>query len=265
MKNHRHTSACQPERRLFALWQLCIVHRTMVFLANEKSIFEFFTQPKFSLSSEPPNYPSSIFTSQIGSQSQEISITSQTLQKGTWAYLRVSQTLQKAREPTCGYRELRPQLGYILPPQNPFSIILTTLSHQMDNLFDQLAGGITGDVAENMEDNGGLSVSLLSTYKNVRVALTTAVGFAVWNRGRDVRDRCSRCLGMLLIWSLLSYKPFLCLNFEPFPCRAITAEVAETATLEEEEVLEEEVFKETKSWFPSSLVVVKIHRFFIKI
>jgi len=34
---------------------------------------------------------------------------------------------------------------------------VTTLSHQMDNLFDQLAGGITGDVAENMEDNGGLS------------------------------------------------------------------------------------------------------------
>jgi len=27
---------------------------TMVFLANEKSIFEFFTQPKFSLSSELP-------------------------------------------------------------------------------------------------------------------------------------------------------------------------------------------------------------------
>jgi len=26
----------------------------MVFLANIKSIFEFFTQPKFSLSSEPP-------------------------------------------------------------------------------------------------------------------------------------------------------------------------------------------------------------------
>jgi len=29
----------------------------MVFLANEKSIFEFFTQPKFSLSSEPPYAP----------------------------------------------------------------------------------------------------------------------------------------------------------------------------------------------------------------
>jgi len=28
----------------------------MVFLANEKSIFEFFTQPKFSLSSEPPYF-----------------------------------------------------------------------------------------------------------------------------------------------------------------------------------------------------------------
>jgi len=27
----------------------------MVFQANEKSIFEFFTQPKFSLSSEPPD------------------------------------------------------------------------------------------------------------------------------------------------------------------------------------------------------------------
>jgi len=26
----------------------------VLFLANEKSIFEFFTQPKFSLSSEPP-------------------------------------------------------------------------------------------------------------------------------------------------------------------------------------------------------------------
>jgi len=30
----------------------CIVHT--VFLANEKSVLEFFTQPKFSLSSEPP-------------------------------------------------------------------------------------------------------------------------------------------------------------------------------------------------------------------
>jgi len=32
-----HCGACQPERRCFALWQLCIVHTTMVFLANEKS------------------------------------------------------------------------------------------------------------------------------------------------------------------------------------------------------------------------------------
>jgi len=54
MKNHRHTSACQPEQRRFAQWQLCIVHRTMVFLANEKSVLEFFTQPKFSC---PQNHP----------------------------------------------------------------------------------------------------------------------------------------------------------------------------------------------------------------
>jgi len=32
-----HCSACQLEGRCFALWQLCIVHTTMVFLANEKS------------------------------------------------------------------------------------------------------------------------------------------------------------------------------------------------------------------------------------
>jgi len=30
-----HCGACQPEQRCFALWQLCIVHTTMVFLANE--------------------------------------------------------------------------------------------------------------------------------------------------------------------------------------------------------------------------------------
>jgi hypothetical protein len=32
-----HCGACQLEQRCFALWQLCIVHTTMVFLANEKS------------------------------------------------------------------------------------------------------------------------------------------------------------------------------------------------------------------------------------
>jgi len=42
-----NTSACQPERSHFAQWWLCIVHATMLFLANEKSIFEFLPNQNF--------------------------------------------------------------------------------------------------------------------------------------------------------------------------------------------------------------------------